>query len=84
MVLEEGEDRDDTGRWNVDGELILPDAELLDVFWESREKVLAVLVELCGLLIGVILIGRIDDGNVKCANSYTWSILCATSSIQWY
>lgn len=70
VVFEEGEDWNDTGRWNVNGELILPDTELLDVFWKSRQKVLSVLMELCSLLIGVVLVGWVDNGNVKLSNSY--------------
>lgn len=32
VVLEEGEDGNDGSGWDIDGELVLPDTELLDVF----------------------------------------------------
>ena len=32
VVFEEGDDGDDARRWDVNGELILPDGKLLDVF----------------------------------------------------
>ena len=35
VVFEEGHDRDNSRRRDVDGELVLPDRELLDVFGEA-------------------------------------------------
>lgn len=43
-TLEEGEDRNDARRGNVDGELVLPDRELLDVFGKAAHHPSAVLV----------------------------------------
>lgn len=74
VVLEEGEDGNDTGGWDVNGELILPDAELLDVFWESGEKVLSVLVELRSLVVGLVLVGWIDNRDVELSNSCALSV----------
>jgi hypothetical protein len=53
VVAEEGEDRDNGGRGNVERELVLVDRELLDVFWETGGEVLAVVVQ-----------GRVDTGGL--------------------
>lgn len=55
VVAQEGEDGEDGLGGDVDGELVLVDGELLDVFGEGGEDVLAVLVE-----------GRLDGGEFLC------------------
>lgn len=55
MVAQEGEDGENGLGGDVDGELVLVDGELLDVFGEGGEDVLAVLVE-----------GRLDGGEFLC------------------
>jgi hypothetical protein len=53
-ILEEGHNRDDS-RWrNVNGKLVLPDAELLDVFRQTRQKVSTILVH-CLSLLGILV-----------------------------
>ena len=64
-TLEEGEHGDDAGRRDVDGELVLPDGELLHVFGQAAHHPGAVLVEVLGL--GRKLIGRVDDGGLQLA-----------------
>ncbi len=62
-VLEPCENWDDT-RWrNVDGELVLPDTVLLDVFWEARQDIGSVFVH--SLRSGGVFVGRILDVAVK-------------------
>lgn len=55
VVAEKGEDGEDGLGGDVDGELVLVDGELLDVFGEGGEEVLAVLVE-----------GRLGGGEFLC------------------
>ena len=45
VVPEEGENLDDGGRRDVDGELVLEDGELLDVFREALSDVRAISME---------------------------------------
>ena len=66
VILQEGEDRDDTLRTDVDAKFILPDGELLDVFRQTGHEVLAVIVEGQGC-VGV-LGGFIDDGGGELAH----------------
>lgn len=68
VVLEECHDRDQTGWRNVNGELVLPNGELLDVFGKAGHDVLAVFVHGVGLVL--VLVGRVDDGSVKLSLSY--------------
>merc|ERR1711977_278396 len=62
VVFEEGEGGDDAGGRDVDGELILPNGELLDVFGQTGQQILAVLVQRVGLVCD--LVGRVDDRGV--------------------
>ena len=72
MVLEERNDRNHPGRRDIDTELILPYRKLLYVFWKTRDEILSVLVQACGLLF--VLVRGVDDGGVKLAASYYLSI----------
>jgi hypothetical protein len=47
-ILQECEDWDHTSWWDVDGKLVLPDAVLLNIFWQAREEVGAIFVECLG------------------------------------
>lgn len=71
MVLEEGHDGDQAGWGNVDGELVLPDGELLDVFGKTGHDVLSVFVHGVGLVL--VFVGRIDHGSAQFSLSYTSS-----------
>ena len=62
MVFEEGHDRNNSGRGNVNSELVLPDRELLYVFRQTREKILAVGVEARSFFL--ILVRRINYGSM--------------------
>lgn len=73
VVLEEREDGDDAARGNVDGELVLPDAELLYVFWQAGNQILPVLVQ-SFRLVGD-LVGWVDDRGVQDAMGTTLGIL---------
>lgn len=65
-TLEEGEDRYDAGWANVDGELVLPDRELLDVLGQAAHHPGPVAVH--GLGLGGVLVGRVDDGGLEGAD----------------
>lgn len=45
VVAEEGKDGDDAGRANVQGEFILENGELLDVFREALDEIRAIVVQ---------------------------------------
>lgn len=60
LTLEERKDRDGAGRADVDGQFVLPDGELLDVFGETAHDPGAVLVQVVGL--GLVLVGGVDEG----------------------
>lgn len=70
MVFEERDDRDDPRRWDVYRELVFPDRELLNVFGEGGDEVLAILMEGCSFL-GVFVCG-IDYGGVKLATGFAF------------
>ena len=79
VVLKEGEDGENTGRGNVDGELVLPDGEpgkhldivvstmvihiLLDVLGQTRHQVVAVCVQ--ALALCLVGVDRVDDGALE-------------------
>ena len=54
VVLEEAEGGDNTGGRDVDGELVLPHGELLDVLGQTRHQVLSICVQAVGL--GLVLV----------------------------
>lgn len=71
MALQEGEDWDD-GRWSdEDGELILPDAVLLNVLWKTGQKVSAVVVEGFGL--SFVLVDWVDNWRLQVVDVYSES-----------
>lgn len=62
-TLQEGEDGYDSGRRDVDNELVFPEGELLDVLGEAGHEPGAVAVEIVSL--GLVFISRVDDGSLK-------------------
>jgi hypothetical protein len=66
LTLEEAEDRVDTGGRNVDGEFILPDGELLDVFGKASHQPGTIAVHVVRL--ALVLVGRVDDWGLECAD----------------
>lgn len=64
-TLEETKDGDDARGRDVDGELVLPDGELLNIFGQAPHDPGSVLVEVLGL--GGVLVGRVDDGRLEVA-----------------
>lgn len=66
LTLEERENRDNTGRGDVDCELVLPDRELLHVFRQAAHDPSAVLVHVVGL--ALVLVGRVDDRDLEGAS----------------
>lgn len=60
VVLEEAHHGNNTGGSGVNGELILPDCELLDIFGQAGHNVLPIGVEAIGH--GLVLVGRVDHG----------------------
>lgn len=73
VVLEERNNRDDTGGRDIDGEFVLPDGELLDVFRETREEVLAVGVEAGGLVL--VFVGRVDKRCMQFPSGCNWQLV---------
>lgn len=63
MVLEEAHHGNDTGGGSVDGELVLPHGELLDVFGKAGHDVLSIGVQAVGHVL--VLVGRVDDGGAE-------------------
>lgn len=72
VVLEECHDGDQAGGRNVDGELVLPDGELLDVFGKAGHDVLSVFVHGVGLVL--VFVGRVDHGSTELSLSCTSSM----------
>lgn len=66
LTLQEAEDRVDTRRRNVNGEFILPDGELLDVFGKAAHHPGTVSVHVVRL--ALVLVGRVDDRSLQCAD----------------
>jgi hypothetical protein len=62
LTLQEGEDGDDTRRRDVDGEFILPDRELLNVFGETAHQPSSVSMHVVRL--ALVLVGRVDNGRL--------------------
>lgn len=60
VVLEEAHHGNNTGGSGVNGELILPHSELLDIFGQTRHNVLPIGVKAVGH--GLVLVGRVDHG----------------------
>ena len=67
VVFEEGNDRNDARRWDIDCELVFPDGELLDVFWETGEEILPVGVQGGGFFL--VFVGGVYDRGVKLPSS---------------
>lgn len=63
VVLQERYDGEDARRRNVDGELVFPNRELLDVFWQAGEEVLTISVKTGGFLF--VPIGGVDYGDMQ-------------------
>lgn len=63
--FQEGDGRGHAGRGDVDGEFVLPDGELLDVFGEAGHEVLAVGVQAGGF--GLVFVGGVYDWRVEFA-----------------
>lgn len=59
MVFQEAHDGNDTRGCGIDGELILPHSELLDIFRETGHDVLSIGVEVIGH--GLVFVGRVDN-----------------------
>lgn len=66
LTLEEVEDGDDARGGNVDGELVLPDGELLDVLGHAAHQPRAVAVHVVGL--ALVLVGWVDNGSLEGAD----------------
>lgn len=66
LTLEEGEDGNDSRGRDVDGELVLPDGDLLDILGQAAHDPRAVFVEVIGL--GAVLVGRVDERSLEGAN----------------
>lgn len=70
-LLQEGEDWNDA-RWrNINGELVLPDTILLNIFGEAREDISSIFVHCLGLF--CILVCRID--NLAIENSIRYVLI---------
>ena len=63
VVLQEAHNGKDTGGSSVNGKLILPDSELLDVFGQAGHDVLSIGVQAVGLVL--VLVGRVDTRGTK-------------------
>lgn len=70
--------RDYSRRRDIYRELVFPHTELLDVFWETWQKVGAVFMHSFGFL--GILVARIDDRSLELADSYRSLLLNRTAS----
>lgn len=68
-VLEPSEDWNNARWWDVDGQLVLPDAVLLDVFREARENVCAVFMHLLGS--GGVFVGWVLNSAVQRLRLYS-------------
>lgn len=68
-TLEEGVDGDDAGGADVDGQLVLPHRELLNVLGQRGHEPRAVLVQVVGL--GLVLVGGVDERDLEDANGIT-------------
>lgn len=66
LTLEEGKHRDNTSRRDIDGELILPDGELLHVFGHAAHQPGAVSVHVVGF--ALVLVGRVDKRRLELSN----------------
>lgn len=63
VVLQEAHEGKDTRGSSVNGKLILPDSELLDVFGQARHDVLSIGVQAVGLVL--VLVGRVDTRSTE-------------------
>jgi hypothetical protein len=63
VVLQEAHEWDDARRGGVNGKLILPDGELLDVFGQAGHNVLSIGVQ--AVLLVLILVGGVDTGSTE-------------------
>lgn len=63
VILQEAHNRNDTGGRGVDGDFILPDGELLDVFWKAGHNVLPIGVQAVGLVL--VFVGRVENGGTE-------------------
>lgn len=64
-TLEEGEDGQDARGVDVDGQLVLPHRELLDVLGQAAHQPGAVSVQVVGL--GLVFVSGVDDGRLESA-----------------
>lgn len=71
--FQEGDGGGDAGGGDVDGEFILPDGELLDVFGEAGHEVLAIGVQAGGF--GLVFVRGIDDGGVEFAAGWRGRVI---------
>ena len=69
VVLQEAHDWDNTGGSGVDGELVLPHGELLDVLGKAGHNVLSIAVQTVGHVL--VLVGRVNDSGTEGARSCT-------------
>lgn len=72
VILEEAHDRDHTSWRGVDGELILPDRELLDVLGQAGHDVLPIVVQTVRLVL--VLVVRVDNRGAQGSLGYTRAI----------
>lgn len=68
MVFQERDDGNDARGRDVDGQLVLPDGELLNVFREAGGEVLTVGMKAGGFFL--VFVGRIDYGGMKLSPSW--------------
>lgn len=73
MGFQEGDGRGDAGGGDVDGEFVLPDGELLDVFGEAGHEVLAIGVQTGGF--GLVFVGGVYDGGVEFAAGWKGEVI---------
>lgn len=69
LTLEKGKDWYHTRGRNVDGQLVLPHGELLNVLGQAAHQPGAVSVQVIGL--GLVLVGRVDNGRLEGAERLT-------------
>jgi hypothetical protein len=65
-TFQEAEHRDCSGRTDVDGQLVLPHRELLDIFRKAAHNPGAVFVHIVGL--GLVLVGWVHQRRLQLSN----------------
>lgn len=66
LTFEERKDGNDTRGADVDGQFVLPDGKLLDVFGETAHDPRAILVEV--VCLRFVLVGRVHHGGLEGAD----------------